>query len=353
MVLVWLKRLLGLAILLLVLHFFWPVVKDLRGEQVRYKLHHAHWVWLPGIVAVAVASYCSLAWLNMLTLKPFGDHISFRDTLGMLTAVACAEVALPSAGASGVAVRARLLAKYGYSVEVSGFSLIFESVFLAIAMAAVAILGCVYILRSGILPFRMAVGVTVALLAAAAWAGALWGGWQVLFNPRRSAGIVHRCATVWNRVAGRWRPLSEELINQRAAVFQEGVRQLSVVPRWRFLAAAYGRVLLDTLTLELCFGMFGHWVHYGALLTGFGFTMVMSALAALPFGLGLADLSLPTVFFQFGVPRVTSLAAGLTYRLVAFWLPRFIGYVSWTLMESRPGRAPAAVAPAEPPAPIE
>jgi hypothetical protein len=30
-----------------------------------------------------------------------------------------------------------------------------------------------------------------------------------------------------------------------------------------------------------------------------------------------------------------ALAAGLTYRLIAFWLLRFIGFISWQLLESK------------------
>ncbi len=73
--------------------------------------------------------------------------------------------------------------------------------------------------------------------------------------------------------------------------------------------------------------------------------MVISTLAIIPGGLGLADVSLPVVFSRFGVPGPVALAAGLSYRLLAFWLVRLIGFTAWQVLESQargPRKAKAA-----------
>ena len=73
------------------------------------------------------------------------------------------------------------------------------------------------------------------------------------------------------------------------------------------------------------------------MLTGYGMILVLSGLASLPGGLGVADVSVPVVFAGLGVQAPIALAAGLTYRLVAFWLLRFLGFVSWQVLEATSG----------------
>jgi uncharacterized protein (TIRG00374 family) len=64
----------------------------------------------------------------------------------------------------------------------------------------------------------------------------------------------------------------------------------------------------------------------------------MSGMAALPGGLGMADAYVPVVFRWLAVPGSVALVAGLTYRLIAFWLVRFVGFLAWQILESRPKR---------------
>jgi uncharacterized protein (TIRG00374 family) len=111
--------------------------------------------------------------------------------------------------------------------------------------------------------------------------------------------------------------------------------QLKYVPRWMFFLAAYGRVALDVATLGACFWMFGHPVAPGTLLTGYGLILLMSGLASLPGGLGLADASVPVIFAGLGVTGSVALVAGLTYRLIAFWLLRLVGFFSWQILEAK------------------
>jgi uncharacterized protein (TIRG00374 family) len=63
--------------------------------------------------------------------------------------------------------------------------------------------------------------------------------------------------------------------------------------------------------------------------------LVLSGLAALPGGLGLVDASLAVIFARLGAPGAVAVAAALSYRLIAFWLVRFIGFVSWQILEAR------------------
>ena len=49
----------------------------------------------------------------------------------------------------------------------------------------------------------------------------------------------------------------------------------------------------------------------------------------------MTEAFIPVIFSRLGVPGPVAIAAGLTYRLIAFWLVRFVGYISWLVLERR------------------
>ena len=213
------------------------------------------------------------------------------------------------------------------------FTLFLETAFLALALSTVALLGLSSLLQSGDL--RWVEALRLGLLAVAALA-LTWGTWRLILDRDRSRRALARLVALWNRVAGRLRRVEPGHAAARLAAFQSSLSQLRTVSLWKFILAAYGRVLLDAATLAACFVLFGKPANIGTMLTGYGIILVISGLAALPGGLGVADASVPVVFARLGVPASLALAAGLTYRLIAFWLLRFIGFVSWQVLESRP-----------------
>jgi uncharacterized protein (TIRG00374 family) len=131
-------------------------------------------------------------------------------------------------------------------------------------------------------------------------------------------------------------------VRERLQIFQRGLRELGNIPRWKFFLATLVRILLDVASLGACFAMLGYMIRPDILLLGYSLLMIISALAILPGGLGLADVSVMVIFNRFGVPGSVALAAGLAYRLLSFWLVRFIGFVAWQLLESRAGGWPKA-----------
>ena len=103
------------------------------------------------------------------------------------------------------------------------------------------------------------------------------------------------------------------------------------------MVAALGRIGLDIATLAACFLAFRNTVSPGVVFTGYGLTLLLTLLAALPGGVGLADISLAGIYMQLGgrgaVLNVA--AAALAYRLIAFWLLRLVGFVSWQVLEAQ------------------
>jgi uncharacterized protein (TIRG00374 family) len=117
--------------------------------------------------------------------------------------------------------------------------------------------------------------------------------------------------------------------------FRQNLGQYRRVPVWKFCLAAFGKVLLDVATLGAGFLLFNYAIFPGTLLTGYGLVLTFSGIAVLPGGLGMVDAYVPVLFSWLAVPGAVALAAGLTYRLIAFWLVRFAGFISWQYLEAR------------------
>ena len=332
---VWIRRAIALVALGVVVYLFWPLLKDIRAAAQLFR--SARWEWLAAAVALQCLSYSSLTWLNALALKPFSGHIGFGRLALVLTAMAFITSAVPSAGASGIVLRARLLGKFGYMAEASTFSLLVELIFIVVGTILVALFGLGYLLQIGQLAALEIVLLAFVVLLACVL---VWVGWRLASDPLRSLRLVERLVGVWNRMAARWhlKPVNPQGVAGRLEAFNRGLQELRAVPRWAFFVAAVGRILLYVATLGACFALLGHLIRPDILLISYGLIMVISSLAILPGGLGLADVSLPVVFNRLGVPGSLALAAGLTYRLLAFWLVRFIGFVSWQLLEGSAGR---------------
>lgn len=327
---VWVKRGLSLVALGVLIYLFWPLLGEIEAAAGLFKT--AQWAWLPLALAVYLTSYSFLTWLNWMALKPFDGHIRFPRLAAVLTSIAFIEVAIPSAGASGLALRARLLSKHGqFSFEGSTFSLVLEMIYMTFAMLTMAFLGLFYLIQKGRISnlhlFSIAIGAALVGLG-------IWIGWKVLHNQSLSLKILFKLADVWNRIGRGFLRIKRATVENRMIVFHDGLNQLGKTPRWMFFLAAFGRVTLDILTLGLCFVLFQHPLPVGTLFVGYGMTLLVSGLASLPGGLGLADASLPVIFASLGVPGAVALAAGLTYRLMAYWSVRFIGFISWQFLES-------------------
>jgi hypothetical protein len=127
---IWIKRGFFLAALGVLVYLFLPLLGEI--EAAAGLLLTANWIWLPLILSVYLTSYTFLTWLNSMALKPFEGTIHFPKLAAVLTSIAFIEVAVPSGGVSGVALRARLLSKHGqFSFEGSTFSLILEMIYSA------------------------------------------------------------------------------------------------------------------------------------------------------------------------------------------------------------------------------
>lgn len=333
---VWVKRGLSLVLLAALLYFFWPLIGELRAAGALFG--QARWGWLAAALGLQALSYAFLTWLNALSLQPFGGRIGFLKLAAVLTSMAFIQIAIPSAGASGAALRVRLLSKFGYRSEEALFSLVVESLAEILVLAFVALAGVFYLLRNTALGWGDLLWILLLVVAVAALSRYLW---KVLTSAERSRRFLVQWVGLWNRSLGRRRLgqralwLDLEQIEPRWRAFRENLGHYRAALLWKIGLAAIGKVLLDIASLGAAFWLFGHALPPATLFTGYGLVLTFSGTAALPAGIGMGDASVPVIFSWLAVPAAVALAAGLTYRLIAFWLVRFIGFVAWLALEAR------------------
>jgi uncharacterized membrane protein YbhN (UPF0104 family) len=326
----WGRWLLTLAAAGLLLYLFWPLAGELRAAAAL--LANLHWGWLGAALVLQVGGYACLTALNWLLLQPFPGQIGFWRLMAVLSAMAFVEVALPSAGASGLLLRARLLGDRGYRAEVAAVSLVLETIFEAAAKVVASLAGLWYLLSHGDVGGTQLVTLGLAGIAALLAAAGLrrWAR-----DVRRLRRGLLALTLRWNRLALRLRqpPHAPRQALARLDQLQVGLAALRRTPGWPLWLASASHVALDVASLGASFLAFGFAPQLENLLTGYGVTLALSGLAALPGGLGLAEASAAVVFSRLGVPGAVAIAAALTYRLIAFWLLRAAGLLSWYLLE--------------------
>jgi uncharacterized protein (TIRG00374 family) len=326
----WWRLVLSILLLGLLLWFFWPLLGEIKAAANLFLT--ADWTWFLVALLIQVVSYSSLTWLNALSLEPFSGEIRFIPLAGVLTSMAFISVAIPSAGLSGVALRVHLLNKYDYLPEESLFSLVVETTLEIIALVTVALIGIVYLIQIGGLSLLniitlVILGVLVVVIG--------WLAWRILSDYERSKQVLQKFVGVWNKYAQRFRNLDIDELDERLIYFNQNLRRYPQSSFFKLPVSAYGKVFLDVITLGVCFRMFGYSIAPESLLIGYGLILTVSGVSALPGGLVMTEAFVPVIFSRLGVPGAVALAAGLTYRLIAFWLVRFVGYISWLILERR------------------
>lgn len=324
----WLKRGISVLLLVLLVYFFLPLLGELKAAAALFR--DANWIWFVVAILVQLISYAALTWLNCLALQPFDGKIAFSRLAAVLTSMAFIQVAVPSMGISGVAMRVHLLKKSGYRPEDSLASLVVESLGEAVAITTVILIGVVFALSMGapvISQLERYILVMAIIIGPAIYV------WRVVADPGLTRSHLVTIASIWNRLGRRWGKLNVDKVEKRLSEFRCNMRNYRQVPFWKLGLSSYSKVLLDVATLGAAFYMFGFPISASDLLIGYGLILLFSGSAALPGGLVMTEAFVPVIFSWLGVPGSVALAAGLVYRLIAFWLVRFIGYFCWHSLE--------------------
>jgi uncharacterized protein (TIRG00374 family) len=316
-------------ILLLGIYILFPQLVGLGGSL--SKLGEADGAWVALAVAfnvVAIATYIALfkAVVGGTVLR-----LDWRETYEINMAGVAATRLFSAGGAGGIALTYWALRKAGMDRHDVARRMV---AFLALQYVfyPVALIVCGILLRTGVLPGKASVELTI-VPAAVAGVGLLLG----LLVALLPADLGKRAA---RHAHGERGTKIAYYVGRVPATMGEGLRfaaQLLLHPSRGGLAVlgAAGYWAANIGILWASFRAFGIQVPLGVVVQGFFLGMVANLFPLAPAGVGAVDAGMIGAFVLFGIPEETVFPAILIYRLIAFWLPIPPGIVAFFQLRSR------------------
>jgi uncharacterized membrane protein YbhN (UPF0104 family) len=326
-------RLLVLAVLvlatILALYVLLPRVAGLDETWGRIRDGDPGWIALAALLEVG--SYAGYVVLLRAVAGGGEARLSWPDSWRLTLAGVAASRLLATAGAGGIALTAWALSRMGMSPHtVATRMATFFVTLYAFFMGALVLAGLG--LRAGWLagPAPFALTVVPALFGAAAIAAALA---LALVRPKLGRVRAHGERAGGGRTARLARTLAKA-----PATLGDGVRGAVALVRARdpALLGALGWWACDVLVLWASLHAFGAPPPAGVLVTCY-FVGQLGNTLPLPGGIGGVEGGMVGALVAFGEPAGMALAAVLTYRAFAFWLPTLPGAVAYVQLTRRLG----------------
>lgn len=318
--------------LLVCIYFLFPKLVGL-GDALS-KLDDADATWIAvaiGFNVIAIATYIAL-----FKAVVGGDalRLTWAETYEINMAGLAATLVFSAAGAGGIALTYWALRKAGMRRSDVGRRMVAFLV-LHYVFYPFALIGFGILLRTGVLPGKHSVELTVV---PAAVAGALLLlGVLLALTPsdlgRRVAAHAHgeRAQAIAANIA-KVPAIAAEGFRFAVGLFAHPSRGgLAVIGAAGFWAANIG-------VLWASFQAFGVEVPIAVVVQGFFLGMVANLFPLAPAGVGAVDAGMIGAFVLFGLPEETVFPAVLVYRLVAFWLPIPPGIVAFFQLRKRVAR---------------
>lgn len=302
-------------------------------RQVPAVLAQARGLGLLLAVACQAVSYGAVTGLNLVLLRHYGLSVPWLRQYSIQLARVFVETAIPSASVSGLVLRARLLAPYGTSADVTTVTALAEVVLvyasilvLALLVGGAALIGGVAGPAAGRLLPWLAGGAGLVLAA--------------LLARRRRSRVAEGLVRAWDHwIVRRWPERLAAWPGERLlARGRYLVGELAALLRTRPYAiggSLLAHVSFEALGLAMCFYALGQSPPPATLLLLYVLTVGVNTLGGLP---SLAEVSLAALYTQFGLDPGSAVAVALVYRLADYWLPRATGGLLWLWMERRSGR---------------
>jgi len=148
-----------------------------------------------------------------------------------------------------------------------------------------------------------------------------------LRNPKKTTQLA-----LW--LAGRWavirrKPFEPEDTIRSVGQYYSALNSLKNKGGLRPLLGALANIGFDMLTLFFVFVAVGHQVSLGVLFAGYGLPLILGKIAFLiPGGVGVIEGSMVALYTSLKVPNEISVVVILGYRLISFWLPTLLGFLT-------------------------
>ena len=299
------------------------VLPEVAGlEETWGRLSEGDPIWIGVAAGFELGSYAAyvLAFHRLFALP--GSRIGWRESYDISLAGVAATRLLALAGAGGIVLSAWALNRSGMArQEVASRLTTFYVAFYAVFMGALVVFGVG--LRVGLLSGPAPFGLTVVPSA--------FGGLVIVAALLAAKLPSDLPARARSRLLGRPRVgLWLSTLATGAATVAQGVRGAIGLLRGRdsALLGALGWWAFDIAVLWACFHAFGEPPSLGVLVMAY-FTGMLGNLLPLPGGLGGVEGGMIGALIGFGVDAGLAIAAVLSYRAFAFWLPMLPGLLAY------------------------
>jgi len=243
-----------------------------------------------------------------------------------------ANLVVPSAGLSGVAVFVSEAEKHGMSKTRSTFVNIFGFLMYYAVFLFVLLFGLFYLLfnhqllryqvTTAAILFGMVLFMVLVLVAAIEEAARL----KKLFK------LIAAIANFFSRVM-----LNRGNIIKRADVYfasqdvNEGIEHIEKDYKKLWLPTLHVILieLIDIMILYYLFLAFGYPIYPGVLLTTYAISVLFSIISITPSGIGFVEAAMIVVLTSLSVPVELAAVVVFSYRLITYWIPFIIGYFAF------------------------
>lgn len=286
----------------------------------------------PGWVALAIAaesaSLLAFAWLQHRVLRLSGTTIPMPGLFALALANDAIASTVPGEPAVSSAYRYRYYRRRGASGASAGWAIFSTLIALAIGMSVVLLLGVAIALAGS--TSMAGAGVTIVGLAIVLGAGAVLVRRDLVLALAGAA--VHGLRRVTGHPRGSLAARVDGTLARMREIPLSGRSTAGIV----VIAAAVWSA--DFLCLVCSFRAVHTDVPWRGVLLAYGVAQVVGSFPVVPGGLGLIEGSLAVVLVAYGAGRVSAVSAVLAFRIVNFWLPIAVGWISVALIARHLGR---------------
>ena len=278
----------------------WTLLAQLDFQQVSAAVSQANIWWMLAALAFSVATYVG-AWLTLVAFSP--ERLSLWRSTEVHLASAVVSLVAP-AGVGGAAINLRFLNRKGVPT--------------AVGVATVALVQVVQFIVTVVLL------VVLAAMTGQSTGLTLPSGWVLV-----AAGAIVVVAAVilvipqartwaWAKIEPTYRQVWPRLV----WVMSNPMR----------LALGVGGALMLSLSYILSFSAslwaFGYTVPFAVLAITYLASNTVGSIVPSPGGIGPVELALTAGLVAAGVPYGVALSTAIVYRLVTFWIPIPVGWLS-------------------------
>lgn len=278
----------------------WTLLAQLDFDQVSAAVSQANVWWMLAALVFSVATYVG-AGLTLVAFSPVRLSL-WRSTEVHLASAVISLVA--PAGVGGAAINLRFLGRKGVPT--------------AVGVATVALVQVVQFIVTVVLLVVLAAmtGQSTGLTLPSGWVLVAAGG--VVVVTAAGLAIPRARAWAWAKIEPTYRQVWPRLV----WVMSNPVR----------LALGIGGALMLSLSYILSFSAslwaFGYTVPFAVLAITYLASNTVGSIVPSPGGIGPVELALTAGLVAAGVPYGVALSTAIVYRLVTFWIPIPVGWLS-------------------------